>query len=48
MSDVVRVHYKAGQAQVRVGNRTLQVDRRDNGGRSYTCPIELISASLGA
>ena len=48
MSDVVRVQYEAGQAQVWIGNRTLQVDRRDNDSRSYTCPIELISASLGA
>jgi hypothetical protein len=48
MSDLVRVHYEAGQAWVRIGARALQVDRRDNETRDETCPIELIGASLGA
>lgn len=48
MSDLVRVHYDAGQARVRIGDRGLQVDRRDNQARDDSCPIELIGASLGA
>ena len=48
MTDVVQVHYAAGRAEVRIGDRVLQVDRRDNDARDYTCPIELVSAALGS
>ena len=48
MSDVVHVSYDGDRAQVRIGTRALQVDRRDDDSRGYTCPIELVSAALGA
>ena len=48
MSDMVRVQYAAGQAQVRIGQRVLQVERRDDDQRSSSCPIELVSAALGS
>ena len=48
MSDIVRVQYAAGQAQVHIGQRTLQVERRDDDQRSSSCPVELISAALGS
>jgi hypothetical protein len=47
MSDIVRVQYAAGQAQVRIGQRTLQVERHDDDQRTSLCPIELVSAALG-
>jgi len=48
MTNLVRVHYSDGRAEVRIGERVLPVDRRDNETRDYTCPIELVSAALGA
>jgi hypothetical protein len=48
MSDIVRVQYAAGQAQVRIGQRTLLVESRDDDQRSSSCPIELVSAALGS
>ena len=48
MSDIVRVQYAAGQAHVRIGERTLQVERRDDDQRTAVCPIELVSAALGS
>lgn len=45
--DEVRVHYSGGRAEVRIGDRVLDVDRRDDDARTYTCPIELVSAALG-
>ena len=48
MSDIVRVQYAAGQAQVCIGQRTLQVERRDDDQRSSSCPVELVSAALGS
>ena len=47
-ADFVRVRYADGGAEVRIGERLLQVQRRDNDTRTHTCPIELISAALGA
>ena len=46
--DVVRVRYADGGAEVRIGERLLQVQRRDNDTRTDTCPIELVSAALGS
>jgi hypothetical protein len=48
MSDIVRVQYAGGQAQVRIGPRTLQVERRDDEQRGSVCPVELVSAALGS
>lgn len=48
MSDAVRVQYVDGRAEVRIGDRQLQVDRRDNETRDSTCPIELVAAALGS
>jgi hypothetical protein len=48
MTELVRVQYADGRAEVQIGDRALQVERRDNDARDYTCPIELVSASLGA
>jgi hypothetical protein len=46
--DVISVRYEAGCAQVRIGGRGLEVDRRDRDDRESTCPIELVSAALGS
>ena len=48
MSDMVRVRYVDGRAEVSIGNRALHVERRDSDGRSDTCPIELVSSALGS
>jgi hypothetical protein len=48
MIDEVQVRFVEGRAEVRVGDRALKVDRRDNNARTYTCPIELVSAALGS
>ena len=47
-ADIVRVRYADGGAEVRIGERLLQVQRRDNDTRANTCPIELVSAALGS
>jgi hypothetical protein len=47
-ADTVRVRYTGGGAEVRIGKRLLQVQRRDNDTRTDTCPIELVSAALGS
>ena len=47
-SDIVRVRYAKGGAEIRIGERLLQVQRRDNDSRVYTCPIELVTAALGS
>ena len=46
--DTVQVRYVDGSAEVRIGERRLQVQRRDNDARSDTCPIELVTAALGS
>jgi hypothetical protein len=48
MADTVHVRYAGGGAEVKIGERRLQVQRRDNDTRTSTCPIELISAALGS
>jgi hypothetical protein len=48
MSDTVRVRYVDGRAEVGIGDRALHVERRDKDDRSYTCPVELVSAALGS
>jgi hypothetical protein len=45
---VVRVSYRSGHAKVCVGDRLLHVERRDDRDRSYSCPIELVTAALGS
>jgi hypothetical protein len=47
-TDPVVVRYVDGHAQVQIGDRALTVDRRDDRSRTYTCPIELITAALGS
>jgi hypothetical protein len=47
-TDPVIVHYTDGHAEVRIGERTLDVDQRDNLSRAHTCPIELVTAALGS
>jgi hypothetical protein len=46
--DTVRARLTEGRAEIQIGERALQVDRRDNSARDNTCPIELVSAALGA
>ena len=46
--DVVTVRYQDGHAKVRMGERVLEVDRRDNETRVHICPIELVTAALGS
>ncbi len=46
--DIVRVRYVDGWAEARVGSRSLTVNRRDDEARSYTCPLELVTAALGS
>ena len=46
--DTVRVRYTGGGAEVQIGERLLNVQRRDNDTRTSTCPIELVSAALGS
>jgi hypothetical protein len=48
VADTVHVRYADGGAEVRIGERLLQVQRRDNDARTNTCPIELVSAALGS
>ena len=48
MSDLVRVQYADGQAEVHIGERVLHVERRDDDARAASCPMELISAALGS
>jgi hypothetical protein len=31
-----------------VGDRLLHVERRDDQARTYSCPIELVTAALGS
>ena len=46
--DPVVVRYADGHAQVQIGDRALEVDRRDDASRTRTCPIELVTAALGS
>jgi hypothetical protein len=48
MSDRVRARYVDGRACIELGDRPLWVDRRDNDTRESGCPLELVSAALGA
>jgi hypothetical protein len=45
---VVRARYQSGRAEVWVDDRPLQVERRDDGDRTYGCPIELVTAALSS
>jgi hypothetical protein len=45
--DTVHVRYASDGAEVTIGERRLQIQRRDNDARISTCPIELVTASLG-
>jgi hypothetical protein len=45
---MVRVRYLDGHAEVHIGDRALQVERRDTNRRNNTCPIELVSSALGS
>ena len=47
-ADPVVVRYADGHAKVHIGDRTLDVDRRDDTSRVHTCPIELVTAALGS
>ena len=48
MSDVVRVSYVDGEAEVQTEGRALRVSRRDDGSRVASCPVELVSVALGS
>lgn len=45
---VVQVSYRSGRASVCMGDRLLHVERRDDADRTYSCPIELVTAALGS
>jgi hypothetical protein len=46
--DLTRVLYTGTHAEVQIGDRMLEVERRDSDARTYTCPIELVTAALGS
>lgn len=46
--DTIQVRYTEGGAEVQIGERILQVQRRDNDARTNTCPVELVTAALGS
>jgi len=48
MNDIVRVSYTNGQAEARIGERTLIVAQRNDEDRSSECPLELVSVALGS
>jgi len=48
IKDTIHVQYTQGRAQVKIGERTFEVDRRDDDTRTHTCPIELVTAALGS
>jgi hypothetical protein len=48
IDSVVRARYLSGHAEVWVGDRPLQVERRDDQDRTYNCPIELVTAALSS
>ncbi len=47
-SSEVCVRYVDGRAEVQVGERSLMVNRRDDETRTFTCPLELVTAALGS
>jgi len=44
----VVVEYKDGFANVLIGERKIEVARRDTTTLDYLCPVELVSAALGS
>lgn len=42
------VNYRNGFANLILGNRKIEIARRDEGLLDYFCPVELISAALGS
>jgi hypothetical protein len=48
IGDVVQVRYIDHSARVTIGDRLLEVERRDDEGRIHSCPIELVTAALGS
>ena len=48
MMDEVCVRILDGRAEVRFADRVLEVERRDQDSRAYTCPLELVAAALGS
>lgn len=44
----VDVHYENGRAAITAGDHTITIVRRDADTRSYLCPVDLVSASLGS
>jgi hypothetical protein len=48
IDSVVRARYLSGRAEVWVGDRPLQVERRDEEDRTYGCPIEFVTAALSS
>ena len=47
-SDVARVRYVQGRAEITIGSKTFDIERRDDEGRAHSCPIELVTAALGS
>ena len=48
MTDEVIARSLDGRAEVRLGDRRLEVERRDEDSRAYTCPLELVTAALAS
>ena len=48
MDEMLKVRYVDGHARVQVGDRVMEIDRRDSALRTKTCPIELVGAALGS
>lgn len=44
----VSVRTFSDHTKVDIGNRSIEVDRRDNPTRENICPMELVSAALGS
>lgn len=44
----VFVRYKNGFASIVIGDTEIQVAKRTDTSRDYICPVELVSAALGA
>ncbi len=48
MNDLVSARYVDGRALIEMGERNLQVERRDSDTRIGSCPLEMISAALAS
>ena len=44
----VLINFKDGRANVQLGDRKIEIARRDAHALDYLCPVEMISAALGS